>query len=122
MYGESQSDVIVSIKNQNIPGINPRQILPHNAKHNFKNLYRFILKPKCISCHSGEQADDDIDLTTYDNIINHPYYYLVAPGLPLDSSLYLSVQHDDMPSKNPHLTKVEKDFIKKWIELNAPFK
>lgn len=120
MYGESQSKALITATNQVKPGDQPRVILPADAKHNFTNLYQYILKPKCISCHSGERPDDDIDLTTYDNILNHPFYYLVVPGLPFDSSLYLSVLHDDMPSENPALSKAEKDFIKKWIEINAP--
>jgi hypothetical protein len=117
MYGEHKSDATISKREITNPQI---QILPSDAKHNFNNLYKYILEPKCISCHSGDEPDDDIDLTTYDNILNHPFYFLIVAGAPDESSLYLSVLNDDMPSEGDILTPEEKEFIKKWIELNAP--
>ncbi|MBT7609962.1 MAG: hypothetical protein HN576_09410 [Bacteriovoracaceae bacterium] len=122
MYDNDKSVAIITdYRNADIPNQNIQK-LPAGAKHNFNNLYKYILKPKCVSCHSGNEPDDDIDLTSYDNILNHPYYYLVVAGSPLESSLYLSVSSDDMPFEGTPLTDQEKKFIKKWIELNAPQK
>ncbi len=96
--------------------------LPKNAKHNFSNLHKYILKPKCISCHSGDNPDDDIDLTTYEKILNNPFHYLVIPGLPEESSLLQSVLDGNMPTEASPLSAHEVRFIQKWIELSAPAK
>jgi hypothetical protein len=122
IYHGEKSDALIYRTVNDDGTILSRQTLPANAKHNFENLFKFIIKPKCLSCHSGNEPDDDIDLSTYSNIINHPYYYLVVPGSPLDSSLFISINNDDMPSDTSPLSSAEKQFIRKWIELNAPEK
>lgn len=96
------------------------QGLPDQAEVNYKNLHEYILKPKCISCHSGVEPDGDVDLTSYDALLNHPYYFIVVAGSPDESSLYMSVLYDDMPPKSSPLSEKEKNFIKSWIEENAP--
>jgi hypothetical protein len=122
MYSEGKSVATISLQ-RNIKKTTPNiQTPPVNAAHNFSNLYQYILKPKCVSCHSGEEPDDDIDLTTYNNLLNHPYYYLVVPGAPDESSIYLSIIADDMPSDAPPLTTQEKNFIQEWIKRGAPQK
>lgn len=109
----------LNLTNTNDQIVNP-VLLPQNAEVNYENLHKYILKPKCISCHSGETPDGDVGLSSYDEILNHPFYYVVVPGYPEESSLYQSVKDDSMPPEGRLLSQEEKNFLKKWIELNGP--
>ena len=116
IYQGKKSIPIVSDK----PEIIQRpQGLPHDAVVNFKNVYRYILRPKCVSCHSGTEPDGEIDLSSYDAILNHPFYFVVVPGSPDESSLYQSILFDSMPTKGPFLSDKEKSFIENWIKAGA---
>jgi hypothetical protein len=100
--------------------INP--IIKGEAKLNFENLYEYILKPKCISCHSdslAEPLNDPIKLNEYNYLIEDRFVPILRKGKPLKSRLYLEVFYGEMPPKAP-LNPKEIEYIKKWIEKCAP--
>jgi len=92
------------------------------APLNYDSLQKFILKPKCMSCHSGSDAkpkNDPIDFTTYESTMTDRFIPLLVKGMPHKSRLFLSVESGEMPVEGA-LSEVEVDFIKKWIEACAP--
>lgn len=88
----------------------------------FDSLHKFILKPKCLSCHSGPNAEpmnDPIDFSTYESTMVDRFIPLVVKGNPYKGRLFNSVESGEMPPKM-NLHQKEIDFIKKWIEACAP--
>ncbi len=98
------------------------QLATGEAPLNFNSLQKYILKPKCMSCHSGPDAkpnNDPIDFTTYDSTMVDRFIPLLVKGKPQKSRLFLSVEEGEMPVEGT-LSNVEIEFIKKWIEACAP--
>jgi hypothetical protein len=98
------------------------QLATGEAPLNFNSLQKYILKPKCMSCHSGPDAkpnNDPIDFTTYDSTMVDRFIPLLVKGKPQKSRLFLSVEDGEMPVEGT-LSNVEIEFIKKWIEACAP--
>ncbi len=98
------------------------QLATGEAPLNFNSLQKYILKPKCMSCHSGPDAkpnNDPIDFTTYDSTMVDRFIPLLVKGKPQKSRLFLSVEDGEMPVDGT-LSNVEIEFIKKWIEACAP--
>ena len=100
--------------------VNP--ILDGDAPINFKTLYNYILKPKCIGCHSSQLAypeNDPVNLSKYFYLVESRFVPILVKGNAERSRLFLSVKHGEMPPKAP-LDPKEIDYIKKWIDLCAP--
>ena len=98
------------------------QLMTGKAPLNFKSLQKYILKPKCMSCHSGPDAkpiNDPIDFSTYELTMVDRFIPLLVKGKPEKSRLFLSVEDGEMPVEGV-LSNIEIEFIKKWIEACAP--
>tara|TARA_R110000868_G_scaffold132380_3_gene343233 strand:+ start:54456 stop:54842 length:387 start_codon:yes stop_codon:yes gene_type:complete len=88
----------------------------------FKAVHKYIFTPKCLSCHSGPNAEpqeDPIDLSTYESTMIDRFIPLIVKGNPYKGRLYNSLESGEMPPKSRlHVKEIE--FIKKWIEACAP--
>ena len=115
----SPSDLTFKSRDDLVRG---NQLMTGKAPLNFKSLQKYILKPKCMSCHSGPDAkpkNDPIDFTTYETTMIDRFIPLLVKGKPQKSRLFLSVEEGEMPVEGT-LSNVEIEFIKKWIEACAP--
>ncbi len=83
-----------------------------------------VFQARCTDCHGADLLQPKgkfgyiLDLA---RVAANPK--LVVPGKPLQSELFQTVFHDEMPppkSKRPPLTAEEKDMVKSWIEAGAP--
>jgi uncharacterized membrane protein/mono/diheme cytochrome c family protein len=83
-----------------------------------------IFQARCTECHGADLARPKgkfgyvLDLA---RVAANPK--MVVPGMPVQSELYQTVFHDEMPppkSKRPPLTPEEKEIVKSWIEAGAP--
>lgn len=97
-------------------------LMQGQAPLNFETLQNHILKPKCMSCHSGEDAApklDPINFDTYETTMVSRFIPLLIKGKSEKSRLYQSVESGEMPIKG-HLHHLEIKFIKDWIDTCAP--
>ncbi|HEX4925239.1 MAG TPA: c-type cytochrome domain-containing protein [Bdellovibrionales bacterium] len=88
----------------------------------YESIRQNILLPKCIECHNrGAESPHGIDLTTYENVLDQTNFPpLVTPGVPEESSLYVSVAPGgSMPKKGPRLTDSELQAVYDWIKNGA---
>jgi len=87
---------------------------------NYLNLDKYILKDKCVSCHSGEGARAGVDLSNYDSLFyyNEVFLKVTTEGDPEASLLYTEVLKGHMPPKNP-LPASQVEYIRRWIEEGA---
>jgi len=98
------------------------QLLQSNAPLNYASLKKYILKPKCNSCHSGTDAkptNDPIDFSTYETAMVDRFVPLLIKGKPERSRLFKSVDSGEMPEEGV-LHPIEIEFIKQWIKACAP--
>lgn len=97
-------------------------LLNGKAPLDFDSLQKYILKPKCIACHSGPDAkpkNDPIDFNTYETTMVNRFIPLLIKGKPEKSRLYKSVLSGEMPISGK-LHSIEIEFIKNWIKACAP--
>lgn len=87
-----------------------------------------LLKTKCFGCHGQDQEDirGDYDLMTREHMIKGGESEEIAliPGNPEESSIYQAVLWEgyEMPPKeNDRLTRIETEYIRKWIIAGAPW-
>jgi uncharacterized membrane protein len=87
----------------------------------FENLQKYILAPKCLSCHSSETREGDIVLESIQSLQDGQVIASTAE----ESLLYRIVlpgKKGQMPpakSGLPRLTDDELNFLKKWIDNGA---
>ena len=115
----SPSDLSFKSRDELVRG---NQLITGEAPLNFYSLQKYILKPKCMSCHSGPDAkpmNDPIDFTTYDTTMVDRFIPLLVKGKPQKSRLFLSVEEGEMPVDGT-LSNIEIEFVKKWIDACAP--
>ena len=87
---------------------------------NFTSIQEKILKTKCVACHSGTSPALNIDLSSYENIINSVAFPpLVVRGEPLKSNLVKVVESGKMPYGPNKLSDAEKAVLKTWIANGA---
>jgi hypothetical protein len=88
----------------------------------FESINANILRPKCLSCHSGSRAPHGIDLSSLKKIMeNNSFPPLLVPGDPKESSLYTSVLNGSMPKNRRRLNSRELEALRLWIEgLKSP--
>ena len=99
-------------------------LIPGDAPVSFESVQDYILKPKCMSCHSGPDAkpsNDPIDFTTYESTMEDRFIPLLIKGDPENSRLYEAVETGDMPVEGT-LSNKEIEFIRDWIVACAPKK
>lgn len=97
-------------------------IIRGEAPLNFSSLQDYILRPKCMSCHSGENSkpeNDPINFDSYETTMIRRFVPLLIKGKPEVSRLFISVETGEMPEQGK-LHEKEIEFISNWIEACAP--
>jgi uncharacterized membrane protein/mono/diheme cytochrome c family protein len=106
------------------PAVSPVSIpAPVDSQVLARQVYA-IFQTRCTRCHGAELSRPKgkfgyvLDLA---GVAANPK--MVIPGKPLQSELYQTVFHNEMPPPKanlPPLTTEEKDTVKSWIEAGAP--
>lgn len=87
----------------------------------FENLQKYIIAPKCLSCHSADKAEDDVILDSWAAMTSGDLIGATAE----ESDLYkmtLPTARKLMPPRKsgiPELTDDERNFLKTWIDNGA---
>jgi uncharacterized membrane protein len=82
----------------------------------FAAVYKNVLQPRCVSCHSGSGAPRGIDLSSYAQVMATGS---VVAGSPSQSSLYTATSSGIMPPGGA-LPASEVQLISAWIAAGAP--
>lgn len=101
---------------------NENRVISGAASLSFGSLQKYILRPKCMQCHSGSDAlpsNDPIDFDTYETTTESRFIPLFIKGKPEKSRLYQSVESGKMPIEG-RLHNKEIEFIWDWIKACAP--
>lgn len=90
------------------------------ASPNFQDHILPILKKHCLSCHNVDDAEADLDLSTFAGIERGSSGgKVVVAGSPNRSSLFLAVDHDEnsaaMPPDSPKIPADQIKQISDWI-------
>lgn len=99
-------------------------LIQGKAPLSFKSLQKYVLKPKCMACHSTKAGKvepelDPIDFDTYESTMVKRFIPLLKKGKPEISRLYETVESGEMPELGK-LHDKEIEFIAKWIKACAP--
>lgn len=82
-----------------------------------------VIKPKCLSCHAtATKENHGISLASYEEILKSAAFPpLVTPGVPGESSLYLSISrtNNPMPKGGEPLLKEDVQKVFDWIKSGA---
>ena len=91
----------------------------------FEERVRPILQNNCVECHNPSQSKGEFDLSTREALLfEGEFGAWVIPGEPDDSELLYLIDHEDkpfMPKDAPQLAQEDRDAIRRWIELGAPY-
>ena len=89
-----------------------------------------LLESKCFACHSQNEGKvkGDLDLTSLKNILigGETSDRILVPGQPHKSLLMTAIEWKDEdyempPKENDRLTDKQIQWVRKWIELGAPW-
>ena len=98
-------------------------ILPLYAEVDYNSEIQPIFNSSCINCHSGSDAEEDLSLTSYDNLMNGGESGdVVIPYDHANSLLWEYVNSGFMPpygSGNDILTTGQINLIAQWIDEGA---
>ena len=79
-----------------------------------------IFSSKCTNCHSGSDAEEDLSLTSYNNVMNGgDSGDVVIPYDHANSLLWQYINSGFMPPGNNDLTNTQIDLIAQWIDEGA---
>ena len=98
-------------------------ILPLYAEVDYNSEIQPIFNSSCINCHSGSDAEEDLSLTSYDNLMNGGESGdVVIPYDHANSLLWQYINSGFMPpygSGNDILTTGQINLIAQWINEGA---
>jgi hypothetical protein len=80
-----------------------------------------ILQKRCTGCHNGAHPKTELDLRSYETLMDFMNLGMpaVEPGDPSSSTLYLNLKEALMPPNGPATSKAELEAIKEWINQGA---
>ena len=82
-----------------------------------------IFRAECLSCHNEDDRQGDLDLSTYNAVLDGGASgAVIDPGDPDESLLYQLVAHlnqPSMPPESPMISLESVELIKKWISEGA---
>ena len=79
-----------------------------------------IFNSHCTNCHSGSDAEEDLSLTSYNNVMNGgDSGDVVIPYDHANSLLWQYINSGYMPPGNNDLTNPQVDLIAQWIDEGA---
>lgn len=90
--------------------------MPLNAPPTYRSVMRYVLEPKCLSCHTGPSSPKGVDLSTYEAL---KQLSLVVPKHPEASPLFDSILSGRMPKGQPRLSETQIQLVKSWIVAGA---
>lgn len=83
-----------------------------------------ILENNCTKCHSGNNPSKDLNLSTYQGVMQGGQNgAVVVPGKPEESELLIRVKglsKPQMPPAGPGLSDSDIRTLEKWIHIEAP--
>ena len=90
------------------------------APPNFQDHILPILKKHCLNCHNADEAEADLDLSTFAATeTGSSGGKVVVPGSPNKSSLFLAISHDEnvaaMPPESPKIPAEQIILVSEWI-------
>ena len=95
-------------------------MLPLYAEVDYNSEIQPIFDSNCINCHSGSDAEEDLSLTSYDNLMNGGESGdVVIPYDHANSLLWQYITFGYMPPGNNDLTGEQVDIIAQWINEGA---
>ena len=95
-------------------------MLPLYAEVDYNSEIQPIFNSSCINCHSGSDAEEDLSLTSYDNLMNGGESGdVVIPYDHANSLLWQYITFGYMPPGNNDLTGEQVDIIAQWINEGA---
>ena len=95
-------------------------MLPLFAEVDYNSEIQPIFNYSCINCHSGSDAEEDLSLTSYDNLMNGGESGdVVIPYDHANSLLWQYITFGYMPPGNNDLTGEQVDIIAQWINEGA---
>ena len=82
-----------------------------------------IFRAECLSCHNEDDQQGELDLSTYNAVLDGGASgAVIDPGDPDESLLYRLVAHLDQPSmppETPMIARESVELIKQWISEGA---
>jgi hypothetical protein len=103
-------------------GTLPPPSKPKPIEPSFDWISTEILSKRCTGCHNGTNKRTDLDLRTYESLMEFEgsFQKAVEPGDPKASGLYLLLDEREMPPSGPPVEGEELEAIKEWIRNGAP--
>lgn len=98
------------------PGAGDQSVPVEKPKSTFSWIQENILNPKCVECHNSKKAKGEVNLSSYEALMESG---VVEKSDPASSMLFLAIDSGDMPFKRGKLSQEHIDIIKKWIEEGA---
>ncbi len=90
--------------------------------HLFETKIAPLFSQHCLECHDAAIQKGKLDLSRKSlAMTGGKSGSVIVPGKPEESKLWDQVFHDEMPEDREPLASEEKEALKKWIELGAPW-
>lgn len=89
--------------------------MPVNAEATFTSVQRYIVEPKCMTCHNGGGSPKGADLSSYEAMMAMG---LIVPFKPEQSKLFQRLADGSMPPGNP-LAPRDLAMVEAWIRSGA---
>ena len=95
-------------------------MLPLYAGVDYNSEIQPIFNSRCTNCHSGSDAEEDLSLTSYNNLMNGgDSGDVVIPYDHANSLLWQYINSGFMPPGTNDLTDSQVDLIAEWINEGA---
>ncbi len=95
-------------------------MLPLYAGVDYSSEIQPIFNSRCTNCHSGSDAEEDLSLTSYNNLMNGgDSGDVVIPYDHANSLLWQYVNSGFMPPGGSDLTDTQVNLIAQWIDEGA---
>ena len=90
------------------------------AARHFETKIAPLLSNHCLECHDSANQKGGLDLSKRTAAFaKADSGNAIVRGQSSESSLWQSIQHDDMPHNRPALSKSDKTLVKQWIDDGA---
>jgi len=95
-------------------------MLPLYAGVDYSSEIQPIFNSRCTNCHSGSDAEEDLSLTSYNNVMNGgDSGDVIIPYDHANSLLWQYINSGFMPPGTNDLTDSQVDLIAEWINEGA---
>ena len=95
-------------------------ILPLYAEVDYYSEIQPIFNSRCINCHSGSDAEENLSLTSYNNVMNGgDSGEIIIPYDHANSLLWQYINSGFMPPGTNDLIDSQVDLIAQWINEGA---